>query len=76
MNRKIALIFLCAIIKKKNCTTTKNNQLILSAATDISNFGGVLVDWELTDVVQSFHINKLENQAATHTTRRRRRGVN
>lgn len=36
----------------------------------------VLVYWELTDIVQSFHINKLENHAATHTMTRRRRGVN
>lgn len=45
MNRKIALIFLCAIIKKKkdvNCTTTFSPKIInfLQWATDISNSFG------------------------------------
>lgn len=79
MNRKIALIFLCAIIKNKkdvNCTTTKNNQLSAMSYRHQQLLWRVLVYWELTDIVQSFHINKLENHAATHTMRRRRRGVN
>lgn len=82
MNRKIALIFLCAIIKKKErCELyydllTKNNQLSAMSYRHQQLLWRVLVYWELTDIVLSFHINKLENHAATHTMRRRRRGVN
>lgn len=72
---------MCHNKKKERCELyydllTKNNQLSAMSYRHQQLLWRVLVYWELTDIVQSFHINKLENHAATHTMRRRRRGVN